>query len=221
MRKIIIDHIKEYGQEYDTEGTAHFFYSLVKFKHTQKFLELGTGLGVTSFAIAEAMKENNSGHIITVDNSRDVFLKDKIQEFKFDNIEFLNQNINFKNITPNNYDIIFSDFDRTPVYLQDLLTFFLLNSNPYSSLFIDGLNCYWPGYSYVSKMINLLEENKIPNIFKNTLNNLEQKKLSDKVQNTKFTQIDIRKKHNDKLQTGITWLKLEPYNVCPEPLIIK
>ena len=219
MRKEIIDYIKEHGHEYDTEGTAYFFYSLVKFKHTKNFLELGTGLGVTAFAVAEAMEENKNGRIITVDNSRNVFLQKKVKEFNLNKIDLINKDISFKEIPLINYDIIFSDFDRTPLYLQDLITFFLLNSNLYSSLFIDGLNSYWPGYSYISKMISLLKENKIPKIFRDTLNEIEQQKLIYKVKNTKFTQLDIRKRHNEKLQTGLTWLKLEPYNVCPEPLM--
>jgi hypothetical protein len=220
MRKEIINHIKEFGHHYETEGTAYFFYSLIKFKHCKNFLELGTGFGVTAFAVAEAMKENNRGTITSYDKANDSFIKEKIKDLDLNNINFINEEINFNQIKLTNLDIIFSDFDRTPVYIQDLITFFLLNSNPYSSLFVDGLNSYWPGYSYLTQMINLLNEQKIPCIFKEVLNEQNFEKIKNKIYNTRFTQINIRKKDNDKEQNGLIWIKQEPYYVCPEPLKI-
>jgi predicted O-methyltransferase YrrM len=56
-----------------------FFYSLIKFKHCKNFLELGTGFGVTAFAVAEAMKENNRGTITSYDKANDSFIKEKIK----------------------------------------------------------------------------------------------------------------------------------------------
>jgi ubiquinone/menaquinone biosynthesis C-methylase UbiE len=225
--------IKKYGHFYDTESTAYFFYSLVKFKHTKKFLELGTGYGVTAFAVAQAMKENNEGSVTSYDNgmhhlSQDkspteykYFIEKKIKEFNLkDHFKFKLEDIGFNNIECTNIDILFSDFYRSPAYIQDLMNFFLLNCNSYSSLFIDSLNCDWSSYAYLNNMIELFNHKKIPHIFKKTLSKESYNKIKEFVEVTKFTKIDMRKKHTDKMQNGITWIKCEPYNVSPEPLII-
>lgn len=56
------------GEYYGSEDQSVFFYSLVKMQCPERVLELGTGLGHTSLWIAYALKENNCGHIWTVDN---------------------------------------------------------------------------------------------------------------------------------------------------------
>jgi hypothetical protein len=56
------------GEYYGSEDQSIFFYSYCKMQRPRNVLELGTGLGHTALWMAQAMKENDDGHVWTVDN---------------------------------------------------------------------------------------------------------------------------------------------------------
>jgi predicted O-methyltransferase YrrM len=56
------------GETYSSEDKASFFYALIKMQKPQRLLEIGTGVGVCSLFMAQAVKENGSGHVFTLDN---------------------------------------------------------------------------------------------------------------------------------------------------------
>ena len=70
MNQDLLTYIKEHGIAYNTEDSSLFFYALTKMKKYKTFVEFGTGLGCTSFAVAHAMKENGIGNCITIDNGK-------------------------------------------------------------------------------------------------------------------------------------------------------
>jgi predicted O-methyltransferase YrrM len=58
-----------FGPLYGSEEKGVFLYSLVKMLKPQRVLELGTGMGVSAFLIAQALKENGKGRLHTVDDA--------------------------------------------------------------------------------------------------------------------------------------------------------
>ena len=56
------------GPVFGTENICTFLYSLVKMQRPRSIVELGTGLGVSSFWMAFAAKQNSFGHVWTVDD---------------------------------------------------------------------------------------------------------------------------------------------------------
>ena len=215
----IIKECYELGLDYVTQDSCLFFYSLVKMKSPEKVLELVTGNGATAFMIALAMSENNKGLITTIDNAsawkKTESLTDHVNKYKTRwNLEkylnFKEENIDFNNLSYlKNVDIVTSDFLRTPEYVGPLLYWWLLHSNTYSSLFIDGLCDYYPGFSFVTDSIKFFNKGIVPKNFE---------KLDKEYINYKFTQLNMRKTENDKLQNGITWIKKEPYIIGNEKL---
>lgn len=67
-KKLIEEWSKLVGGRYGSEAQSLLFYSLVKMHKPKNVLELGTGLGVTAFWIAQALSENGNGHIWTIDD---------------------------------------------------------------------------------------------------------------------------------------------------------
>jgi len=210
----IIKECYDMGLDYVTEDSSLFFYSLVKMKKPEKILELGTGNGATAFLIALALSENNKGTITTIDNASawkgDNTLSDHIEKYKIkwnlqNYLNFKLEDINLNNISyMKNVDIVTSDFLRTPEFVGTLIYWWLLNSNTYSSLFIDGLSDFYPGFSFVTDTFKFFNKNIVPTNFpKNTKEYI----------NYKFTQLNIRKTENEKLQNGITWIKKEPHTI--------
>ena len=221
MKTDIIKECYNMGLDYVTENSCLFFYSLIKMKKPKKVLELGTGNGATAFLIAFAMSENKRGSITTIDNASawkgKGSLEDHIvkytKKWKLHNyLNFKKEDINLNNLTNfKNVDIVTSDFLRTPDYVVSLIYWWLVNSNNYSSLFIDGLCDFYPGFSFVTETINYFNKGVVPINFPYDTKNFI---------NYKFIQINIRKTENDKLQNGFTWIKKEPYCIGQERLVL-
>jgi predicted O-methyltransferase YrrM len=53
---------------YGTENFCYFLYSLIKMEQPKTVVELGSGFGIASFMIGQALKENNIGKLWTIDN---------------------------------------------------------------------------------------------------------------------------------------------------------
>lgn len=58
-----------FGHYYGTEDLCVFFYSVIKQERPRLVVELGTGLGVTTLWMGQAIRENGQGHVYTLDNS--------------------------------------------------------------------------------------------------------------------------------------------------------
>jgi predicted O-methyltransferase YrrM len=59
------------GETYCSDDKAFLFYSLIKIHRPARILEIGTGVGVCSLFMAQAVKENGEGRVYTVDNGAD------------------------------------------------------------------------------------------------------------------------------------------------------
>lgn len=58
------------GPLYGSEDLCVLLYSLVRREKPQTIVELGTGLGVSTLWMAQAMRENGNGHIFTIDDGQ-------------------------------------------------------------------------------------------------------------------------------------------------------
>lgn len=56
------------GPVYGSETISLLLYTLVRRERPRAVLELGAGLGVSAFLIAQALKENGAGHLWTIDD---------------------------------------------------------------------------------------------------------------------------------------------------------
>ncbi len=56
------------GYLYGSEDISLLFYALIRREKPQNLIELGTGVGVTAFWMAQACKENGSGKVWTIDD---------------------------------------------------------------------------------------------------------------------------------------------------------
>lgn len=58
------------GRYFGTEDQSLLLYALARMQRPAKVVELGTGLGATTFALALALRENGAGHLWSVDDGR-------------------------------------------------------------------------------------------------------------------------------------------------------
>ena len=70
----------------------------------------------------------------------------------------------------------------------------------------------------LEKVINDLQNNKIPNILLNGLNKEDENNFIKFVSKSKFTLIHLTEKNdqkkNNKMQNSTAWIKIEPVDVC-------
>ena len=161
--KKLLDHLHKYGNVYNTEDSALFFYALTKMQQYSLFVEFGTGLACTSLAVATAMKENNKGSCITYDNGSHFknvndyknFLNSLIKKHKLVNrMITINEDINFNNIFLNQkVDCVFSDFKRNKEYIEKLLKWSSKYVRHNGYIFIDGLKSYDLGFDKAKELI--------------------------------------------------------------------
>ena len=195
-------YLNELPKTYYTEDFSYYMYGLTKMTKPKVFVELGTGYGVTAFAVATAMKENGYGKVITLDDGSqndmnyNKFINNKIEEFKLDNIKFVNKTLNGKlddieEFDVNDIGIVFNDinchFDTLPVILAWLLP----KKADECYLIIDRLASIPEYYEATRSFVNDLNSNKIPRRLIELSRN--ETMLIDAVKRTRFTLSHVRK----------------------------
>tara|TARA_B100000586_G_scaffold264660_1_gene235321 strand:+ start:38 stop:688 length:651 start_codon:yes stop_codon:yes gene_type:complete len=216
MNQDLLTYIKQFGSAYNTEDSSLFFYALTKMEKYKTFVEFGTGLGCTAFAVASAMKENGEGKCITFDNGREYdgasnmsyqeYINSMAHKFGIQNHFILsNKEIDFTWRDRNRVDCVFADFDREVATIERLMSWALYSIDDYASIFIDGLYNYKEGFYYTKLLVNKLNENKIPNFL------LAHKQF---IEEHSFSLTTIRKEdtHNTG-QDSMCWIKIESDNI--------
>ena len=223
MNQDLLAHIKQYGSAYNTEDSSLFFYALTRMQQFKTFIEFGTGLGCTSFAVAYAMKENKFGKCITFDNGSEYEEIENVSYKKWINsfaskieiekyFTLKQRNIDFQSVLIDNVDCVFSDFDRSEDNINKLMSWALYSMNDYSSIFIDGLYNYKEGFYYTKLLVSMLNENTIPN----SLTFTEKQKMYAKkfVEDHSFSLTTIRKHDKNNIgQDSMCWIKIESNNI--------
>lgn len=221
------------AEAYGKENFCYFIYSLIKMQKPKTVLELGTGFGTTALMIAQALKENKKGKIITIDNGKDwIKIKNLINTNFLTHKDFFNYLINkfklndfiqLKNTTLSldkkfkfnkKIDFLFDDaINNDSLGCINVLKTYLPMMNYSSSIFIDRASTLFDSYLLLEKIIYQLNKGKIPTTISNNMTLKKQKLLYDFINKSKFTLVhlkeDIDTKIN-KLQDSTAWIKIEP-----------
>jgi hypothetical protein len=64
------DYARHIGPIFGSEKVAFLLYSLVRIRRPESVIELGCGTGATAFCMALALRENEHGRLLTVDNEQ-------------------------------------------------------------------------------------------------------------------------------------------------------
>ena len=230
------DKTKTLAEIYGKEKFCYFIYSLIKMQQPEVILELGTGFGSSALFIAQALKENKKGKLLTVDNGEDwdkmkLNLKKKynshkdffnscLNKFKlkdFVHFEQFDLNKTFV-INPNKtIDILFCDAtDSSASGCIKILKSYLPLMSSNSSIFIDRASTINHSYLMLENIINNFNNNKIPQALLASLTQEEIQKIQKIVVDSKFTLVHLVEnmdKKVNKLQNSTAWIKIEPVDV--------
>lgn len=229
------------GSVYGTEDFSVYLYSMIKMMKPKKVVELGTGLGSTMLWSALALEENGEGTIYTVDDGSEwerlrqvkdligndfqedynQFIASLIKKHQFDNISFFYEKIDVLDVK--NIDILFSDFAHGVFDITKLLVNYLPKMNSHSRIYIDSASTHYSSYMALEKLVELLNDNKIPRVFHDVIeysNKLERDHhidvLQDIIQNSEF-KIDHIIENKDRNQNSTCCITMSPIDIFPYP----
>jgi len=221
--------IKKYVEDIAPEvnyGTSEFslyMYSLVKMIQPTSVVELGTGVGHTAFFAAQACKENNKGHVYSIDDQSqkydwpfristnyESFLKNKTKEFELDEyITFINKQVgidvkSFPDI--NNIDILFNDISIDPRFVVTVLTWLLQRKSKECYYIVDrGYEFYIQ--IFLQRIVNNLNNNVIPVDMLNISDNIES--IKNAVQLNRFSIHNVLKPSHAAGNDSFSIIKIE------------
>lgn len=232
------DYTRGAGAHYGTEDFAVFLYALAKMQRPQRVLELGTGLGVTTFWLARALQENGDGAILTVDDGShwaSLSTQPAVQAFNGDGlayqaflehmavrfgvaklIRFLNTSVPPFPSVERELDLLFSDYRHDANGVSTLLQHYLPMMADVSSIFIDSASTYHHSYLLLERLVELFNRGVVPHEFVRGLSADKAAALHAKVVNKRFTLVHLTEV-KDRDQNSTAWLKIEPLDILPHP----
>lgn len=177
----LIDYI--YGVERDvvSYGTADFAmyaYGLIKMIKPANVVEFGTGLGVTAFMAAQACKDNDFGHVTSIDDGcqnvgivEDYFgtLDKKVSEFGLgDHITLLNKRLSSaEDIVDavgglDDVGFVFNDFNSDPMVLSAIISWLSSRVKSECYFFTDRGYTYEPNRIATEQVVKEINESLSP-----------------------------------------------------------
>ena len=229
-------YVEQAGPTYGTESRSWFLYAIVKMQRPDLVLELGTGLGPTSFLMAQALRENGNGHLVTVDDGshwNETRHNPVLREFGANETigygEFMNAlarrfdlasqfDLIQRTLPPyprpeKPIDLLFSDFRHDVPGIIDLLANYLPRMAPASSIFIDSASTFHPSYTFLEHLVSLLNQGKLPA----SLAGKDQvQAMWNLIQQRRFTLVHLTEPAR-KEQNSMAWLKIEPIDIVAHP----
>ena len=219
----LLEYFSRYDYQYNTAGFAHYLYGLSKMIKPKIYVDLGTGYGITSFMVAQAMKENNMGTVYTFDNHSqwdenepyEKFIKDKIKYFDLtDQIKFKKTSIDFMYMKELNHikniDIIFNDINSDPIYFFSLFPWIMKKVNKTCYYFIDGAATFYKAYSALELSMKELNKGKVPTNMLAYVKDINA--FESLIKKYKFNLLHIIK-NTSHHQNSVSLIKIEENNI--------
>ncbi len=233
------------GRVYGTEDWSIFLYSLVRLHKPMVVVELGTGYAVTAFWMAQGLKENQQGHLWTLDDGRgfEYPVRDDLT-FVMNEIPMSQRRAALKEYfdrmskqlelegtmtlltdsmppfpeVEEKIDLLFSDFDHGPKTVLSLLAFYLPRMSAFSSILVHSGSSHLETYLTLEQTVEYLNQGKVPLALLERVPAEARDSLVEFVRRSDFQLIHLttpQKVH----QNSTAWLKVQPADLRPYPLI--
>jgi hypothetical protein len=112
-------------------------------------------------------------------------------------------------------DILFSDYNHSPINTAKIIASFLPKMTEVSSIFIDSASTHYPSYLLLERVVKLFEQGRIPTQMLDHLKDGDSReKLNTVVQSSLFKLMHLVEKQ-DRAQNSTAWLRTEPASLLP------
>ena len=222
------------GAAYGSEDLALFLYALIKMQKPQCILELGTGDGAATVWMAQALKENKVGKIITVDNGsqyevgshlapdelkpthREYFLH-VLQKFNLeDYVSIISDSLPPFPIPAEPIDLIFADFDHGLLNVLEIFTSYLPFLNDTVSIFVDSASTFLPSYLLLERLVSDFNKGIVPATIISEMADDQKMKTVEWVKSSQFVLVHLTTAGKET-QNSTAWIKVQPRDIVPWP----
>lgn len=111
-------------------------------------------------------------------------------------------------------DLLFSDFDHSPMMVQKIIGAFLPYMSPTSSIFVDSASTHLPSFYALNNMVSLLQDMRLPKSIAELLSHDEMLAALNLIGRSKFTLTHLVEKR-DRAQNSTAWIRIEPVDILP------
>ncbi len=109
-------------------------------------------------------------------------------------------------------DMVFSDLNHSPENIQSLLGAFIPQMRETSSIFIDSASTHRLSYLALERIVDLLNQGRLPAGIVKELNQDEARRLQDRVTASSFRLMHLVEATN-RAQNSTAWLRIEPIDI--------
>jgi len=199
----------------------------------------GWVLPAAALWLAQAVKENGTGHVWTIDDGSEWSLLLQApacpllpEERKESHAAFFNDVLDRFGLAPQvtfiprkvppfpridgKIDLLFSDFLHGPNMILSLLGYFLPRMSRASSILIDSASTAFPSYALLEILIGQLNDGKLPQALLEMTHEDDRAAVTDFVRSSRFTLVHLTETKNRR-QNSTTWIKIEPIDLRPHP----
>ena len=222
------------GTPYGSEDLSLFLYSLIKMQKPNCIVELGTGDGASTVWMAQALKENGQGQLITVDNGSQFeigphlaadekksnhadYIKHILNKFELDDVvTFIIADMPPLPVPETAVDFIFSDYNHGITGIADVVCTYLPFLGDAASIFIDSASTFMPSYLFIERLVDDFNSGTIPASLLGRINENCRDRAIEKVRTSSFSVTHLTTAGKEH-QNSTAWIKIQPKDIMPWP----
>ena len=231
------EYARHIGPIFGSEKISFLLYSLVRMRRPDYLVELGCGTGSTAFCMAEALRENGNGRLLTVDNEQawpeiaarlplvDLGLGESVSMSQFigafsDRFSLSDRLTYHKSDLPpfptpkEPLDLLFVDYNHRPENITRVLASYLPVMARSSVIIFDSAATYFPTYQLLENLDTAFGGGRVPEMLLRDQSAERRQAVVDLVRRSRIKILHFVEKDKTE-QNSASAMFIEPYDLVP------
>jgi len=231
------DYARHIGPIFGSEKISFLLYSLVRIRRPDNVIELGCGTGATAFCMAMALRENDHGRLLTVDNEQawpEVSAKLPLKQLGFEagismadyiaacgrrfgvdgHLTYHRSELPPFPAPKDNLGFLFVDYNHRPENVAKILATYLPIMAPSSLIVFDSAATFFPTYQFLENLEHMLAQGRVPDMLLRDQSAERRVAMTTLVQRSRIKLMHFVEKDKAE-QNSASALFIDPMDVLP------